>query len=429
MPLSVAMLFAIAGISPAFSQDSLAVRAMRQNKPLEDPFPPERGHMGAALYLMEMPWGNPVFERFRASYLSPGGRAWIAAVARRSEPYADFIMERIKLYGLPDELFFLPFIESEYSPFVVSRSGAAGMWQFMINSIRGYDMRLDDWVDERRDFWKSTDGALRKLRENYMQLGDWNLALAAYNAGLGAVSRAVAKGESRDYYDLCARGFLPAETSTYVPKFMAVVSVAMYSGRNGFEPVWRKAVRWELVSLEKPVDIGLLAQAAAIPVELIKSGNPELRYNITPPDGGYLLKVPQDYSAPLRDALAREDLQLMRFYLYKVKSGDTLSALSKHYDVSIAMILRYNKGLRPELLKIGQTIVVPALKDKTPYVSAVSSRADGTVFSATHVVVKGDTLWSLSLRYGVQPEVLARRNGLSLESVLREGVSLNVPKM
>ncbi len=448
MKRSVLSFLAILAAAPLFAAESDAppreqtdVPAVERPVPREAPFAsrplrstrpdgfeePARGHAALVDYALDVPWGNPAFERFRAGYLSEGGKAWLEAVARRSDPYADFIRERIRSYGLPDELFFLPFIESEYSPWVVSRSGAAGMWQFMKNSISGYGMRVDDWIDERRDFWKATDGALRKLRDNHAALGSWELALAAYNAGLGAVTRAAKKGGTNDYYELCAKGLLKRETANYVPKFMAVVSVAMYAGRHGLSTPWREAVRWELVPLAKPVDVGMLADAAALKPEVLKAGNAELQYNVTPPDGAYALKVPEAHAEAVKAALTRGDIALMRFYLHKVKSGDTLSALSKHYEVTVAMIQKYNKGLRPELLRIGQTVVIPALKDKKPYVSAASLNAPA--FTDTYVVAKGDTLWSLSLRYRVQPEVLAERNGLRLDSVLREGARLSVPAL
>ncbi|MCX7023793.1 MAG: LysM peptidoglycan-binding domain-containing protein [Spirochaetes bacterium] len=390
---------------------------------------PERAHAAEAWYTLEIPWGNPVFERFREAYLTEGGRSWLDAVSKRSDPYADFIRERIRYYDLPDELFFLPFVESEYSPWVASRSGAAGIWQFMKNSIGGYGMRVDDWIDERRDFWKSTDGALRKLRDNHRALGNWNLALAAYNAGLGAVTRVVKKGGSSDFYELCDKGFFKRETTLYVPKFMAIVTTAMYGGRNGLPTPWRSPVRWELVPLSKPVDVTMLSDAAGIGSEILKAGNAELKYNVTPPDGAYSLKVPSEHAAAVRAALGRKDIALMRFYLHKVRSGDTLSALARYYEVTLQMILKYNKGLKPELIRIGQTIVIPALKDKKPYVSAEVASEGGIEFAGSYVVARGDTLWSLSLRFHVQPETLAERNGLTLESILREGMTLKVPKI
>ena len=383
--------------------------------------PPEDG------LSVPIPWENEGFRRFREAYLSPGGRKWLEAVIARSAPYAEYVYERLRWYRVPEELFFLPVIESEWSPRAVSRSGAAGLWQFMRNSIAGYDMRIDDWVDERRDFMKSTDAALRKLRGNYETLGSWELALAAYNCGLGAASRAAAAGGTRDYWELSARGLLPPEAVSYVPKFLAAVSVLGRSGRNGFPLAREGAVRWKRVDLDRPVDLSLLSEASGVPLSVLRSGNAELRWDVTPPEGRYALKVPEGYAGAVQAVLASPDFQAMRYYRHVIRSGDTLSALARHYEVSVSLILRLNPGVRAETLRIGTTLIVPALKEKSPY--APPTPSENLVFSAAYVVAKGDTLWSISLKYGVQPEILADRNGLDISSIIREGMTLKVPKM
>lgn len=376
---------------------------------------------------MEIPWENERFRKFREAYLSPGGRKWLEAVAARSVPFASYVYERILWYGLPEELFHLPVIESEWSPRAVSRSGAVGLWQFMRNSIAGYDMRIDDWVDERRDFMKSTDAALRKLRTNYESLGSWEMALAAYNAGLGAVSRAAAAAGTRDYWELSARGLLPAEAVSYVPKFLAAVSVLGRAGRNGLSLQDSPPVSWERVELYRPVDLSLLSEASGLPLSVLRSGNPELRYDVTPPEGRYALKVPAESAPAVREVLARPGFQAMRYYQHRVRSGDTLSALARHYEVTVPLILRLNPGVRAEAIRIGSTLLIPALKEKAPY--APPSPSETLDFSGSYVVSKGDTLWSISLRYGIQPETLAERNGLDISSIIREGMTLKVPKM
>lgn len=393
--------------------------------PPADAAPPELLHQaehprdGLAL-----PWGEPQFEKFRQAYLSPGGRSWISAISQRSLPYAAYIQERIRHYGVPWELFFLPFIESEYSPKAVSRSGAAGLWQFMKNSIGGYDMRISDWLDERRDFMKSTDGALRKLLWNYERFGDWLLAIAAYNCGAGAMDRAIAKEGVRDYWELRARGALPPETSSYIPKFLAVVSVAGSPGRHGIPVSWDPPEEWVRVAIKRPVDLGMLAAISGVSLETFKAGNPELRYLVTPPEGSYFLKVPAARVADVEAALASGQ-KLLNVYLHVVSSGDTVSAIARHYGVSIAMIVNLNPGLNPDRIRLGQSLAIPAFKDVAPY-HAASDEASLS-FSGSYTVRKGDTLWGISLAYGVQPETLAERNGLELTSVLREGSILRVP--
>ncbi|MDX9899594.1 MAG: LysM peptidoglycan-binding domain-containing protein [Spirochaetia bacterium] len=384
-------------------------------------------HAGPMRHKLELPFGEPQFEYFRAAYLTPGGKQWLEAVYERSRPYASYIMERIQYFGVPEEIFFLPFIESEYSAKALSRSEASGLWQFMRNSVGGYDMRMDDWLDERRDFMKSTDGALRKLKSNYDRFGDWLLALGAYNCGAGAMDRAIKAGKSHDYWVLREGGFLPKETASYIPKFLAVVSIAMHGGRNGLNASWIPSIDWARVAVDRPIDIAMLASKSGVPFDIMKLGNPELRYGITPPEGRYSLKVPTIYEASVKEVIASRET-LMNVYMHIVRSGDTVSALAKHYEVSVAMIARMNSGLKPDSIRIGQKIVIPAFKDKKPYVSpSINIDLSELSFAGSYTVLKGDTLWSISLQYGVQPEVLAAKNGLSLLSVLREGLSLAVP--
>jgi membrane-bound lytic murein transglycosylase D len=396
-----------------------------------------RGSARSEEFALPMPWGEESFEAFRSAYLSPDGKKWLAAIAARAEPYMGYIAERIRFYGLPDELAFLPVIESEYSPKAVSRSGATGLWQFMRNSIGGYGIRIDDWVDERRDFMKSTDAALRKLSDNYDEFGDWNLALAAYNMGSGAVERALAKarkaglgqdGAKIDYWALRGKGYLSKETTSYVPKFLAVSSVLCYPARNGIPASWEEPTAWAAVETTRSVDLGLLADAAKIPATSLKAANSELRYTVTPPWPGYRIKVPAGSAEAVRAALSDPSLKLVRYYLHVVRSGDTLSAIARHYGTPVDMILDANPGVKPSLLRIGQTVVIPALKDAGPMPEPPKPEADPSLdFSGSYTVAKGDTIWNISLRYGVQPEVLAEKNGLSLTSVIREGQALCVP--
>jgi membrane-bound lytic murein transglycosylase D len=393
--------------------------------------PPIHGHAADPLFGIPMPWGEERFEAIRASYLSPGGKKWLEAVMGRAKPFLPYIEERIRFYGLPDELAFLPVIESEFSPKNVSKSGAAGLWQFMRNSISGYGMRIDDWVDERRDFMKSTDGALRKLADNFASFGDWNLALAAYNCGDGALRRAIAKAkqggaEAPDFWELRERGLLKPETAGYVPKFLAVASILRYPGRNGLAQGWEEPPQWEAVAPGRPVDLALLSEQSGVPLAVLREANTELRYGVTPPSPLYALKVPAAAAAAVRAVVEDPSLKLVRYYLHTVRSGDTVSGLARRYGTPIPAILDSNPGMKADRIRLGQVIVVPALKDAPPPESEAAA-GEAPDFAASYVVLKGDTLWSISLRYEVQPELLAERNGLTLSSVIREGKTLRVP--
>lgn len=372
------------------------------------------------------PEDNPLVLRYLAQYSSPEGRKWLQTVMRRGAPYLPYIRNRIAERGLPPELAYLPVVESAFLTSAVSKSGAVGLWQFMRNSVSPFSMKIDDWTDERRDFWKSTEGALRKLEDNYRYFKDWPLALAAYNAGLGAVTRAIKVSGAKDYWGLSDKGALKAETRHYVPKFIAIATILSNSRFYGLDLGWPEDPEWTRVPVERPIDLSLLAEKAGVPLRSLQEGNGELRYGVTPPGKGYYLKVPGASAPAVAETLARKDLQLIRYYFHVVRSGDTLSALARHYGVSVEMIERSNPGLQARYLKLGAKVLVPALKDVGPYKSERAGAA-AVAFTGTYVVKKGDTLWSIALAHDVDPEDLAEANGLELNSVLREGKIMKTP--
>jgi membrane-bound lytic murein transglycosylase D len=344
----------------------------------------------------------------------------------RAAPYLSFIRGEIEARGLPPELLYLPVIESQYLPSAVSKSGAAGLWQFMQNSIAPFDMKVNDWVDERRDFWKSTQGALRKLDENYRYFGDWPLALAAYNAGLGAVERTVRSAGIKDYWELSEKKLLKTETVHYVPKFLAVAHILSNPRRYGIEPLWNEDPGWTRVAADRQADIRLLAKEAGVDAEELFRANRELVYNITPPGKGYYLKVKAADAEKISAVMARKDLPLVNYYIHTIGSGDTLLALALHYGVTVDQLLESNPGTQARYLRIGAKLMIPAFREAVPY-ERPKAAAEGLAFDGTHVVKKGDTLWSIALACDVAPEVLAEANGMELTDILREGRTLKTP--
>jgi membrane-bound lytic murein transglycosylase D len=373
---------------------------------------------------------QPLTRFYIERYASSGGVAWLNAVIGNGSVYLLYIKEEIARRGLPPELAYLPFIESGYVGTARSKSGAAGLWQFMMNSIAPYNIKVDEVIDERRDFRKSTAAALHKLAENYHALGDWPLALAAYNAGMGAVSRAVKEANVRDYWLLCDNKRLRTETVHYVPKFLAVSYILAHSRRFGVD-YWPPVTEWTTVKPGKQVSLDVIAREAGVDRGLLYRLNTELLYGITPADAQYELKIPRAHTQAVAGLLAREDAALLRYYRYQIRYGDTLSALSRHYGVSIDMIDQHNPGIKSRHLKIGETVIIPALRETGPYTggSAVVTRHRGGGFTGTHVVAQGDTLWSLAIRYQVDPQVLAEENGMDLNQILSIGKALKVPIM
>ncbi len=359
---------------PVLNQAALAVW---------EPLPPAVVYQPAALApegevlppetLTLPPVSHRLIDQALSYYLGPG-REWVQRSFDRSQPYRDFIRRRLAEEGMPQEFFWLAAVESGFNAGATSRTGAAGLWQFMKNSVDGYGMAINPYVDERRDFWKSTDGALSKLKYNYQRLGNWYLALAAYNAGVGRIEKIVrkAKGE-KDYWALLDKGLLPRETAGYVPQLLALARISSHWDEYGFTADWDPSPAWEKITIDRMIDLRLLAAAAGIPEDELRAANRELIYHLTPVlRGGYDLKVKAAWVDPLRAALDDPSLKLVQYYLYTVQKGDTLSEIAQWYGVNSAMIERDNPGLKPSFLKIGQNLVIAALKDVGPYRSGAS---------------------------------------------------------
>jgi membrane-bound lytic murein transglycosylase D len=365
-------------------------------------------------------------QEYLRRYSSPQGLAWLNAIMHRGAPYLAFIHREIEVRNLPQELLYLPVIESAYISSAVSKSGATGLWQFMKNSIAPYDMRVTEWMDERMDFWKSTVGALSKLEDNYRQTGDWALALAAYNTGLGAVTRIMQKTGIKDYWALSERKELAEETIHFVPKLLAISYIMTNPRRFGVEPVWPQDPGWTRLPVGRTVDLGLLALAAEVDPDELKRVNRELLFNVTPPDPNYQLKVRATDAPAIAAVLARHDLALVKYYFHTVRSGDTLSAIALHYGISVDHILNANPGTQAKYLKIGSRLLIPAFKDPQGP-GAPSSAKKETRFDGVHQVKSGETLWSIARSYNIAPEVLANANGMGLGDILHEGKHLKTP--
>jgi len=241
---------------------------------------------------------EPLTQQYIEQYSTVNGKRWLTTIIKRSEPYLAFIRAEIEQRNMPHEFIYLPVIESAYSPSAVSRAGAAGLWQFMANSIGPYGMKVTEWMDERRDFWKSTLGALNKLENEYKRVGSWELALAAYNAGLGTVLNGLKKYPGADYWALCKEKVFKKETVHYIPRLIAVSYILSNPRRYGIEPLWPEDPQWTRIPVSRPVDLALVAKHAGVPGADLKKANGELIYGITPPDPNYHIKAPACWKTP-----------------------------------------------------------------------------------------------------------------------------------
>ena len=367
---------------------------------------------------------KPLVQHYIRMYSSPDWRPGLLASMERAAPFLSFIDREIAERGLPWELRYLPLIESNFQSTALSRSGASGLWQFMENSIAPFDMRIDNWMDERRDFWKSTQGALRKLKENYDIFEDWPLALAAYNMGTGGINRVITQSGIRDYWTLAERGLLRYETVRYVPRLIAAAYVLSNTEYYGIELRPVQDPLWIRVPIARSIDLRLLADQAGMDRETLLMANQELHHYVTPPARNHQIKVPARYAERIAAVLNRGDIVLLEYHYHLISSGDTLHALARHYGVTVEQIIDSNPGIQARYLRIGNRLMIPAVREIEPF---LITRRNLGIFTGEHRVQRGETLWSISRTYGIDPETLAEANQMGINDILREGIILKTP--
>lgn len=229
-------------------------------------------------------------------------RGFFDEALSRGAKYLPSMRDILVREGLPAELAYLPLIESGYRPQAVSPAGAAGPWQFIPETGRRYGLRIDSLVDERRDPIKSTHAASQYLKDLHEMFGDWELSLAAYNSGEYRVARILANKDVDDFWDMRERGYLPSETSAYVPSFLAAVQIARAPEDYGFSAPTHTPEHYEMVDVDRQVSLRAAADFCGVTTSELAELNPALRSGITP--SGYSLRVPAGKAEPLRIGLA-----------------------------------------------------------------------------------------------------------------------------
>jgi len=280
----------------------------------------------------------------------------------RSGKYIELMKGILREKDIPEEIVFLPLIESGFSPYAYSPKRAAGYWQFIASTARKYGLEINWWRDERRDPVKSTMAAGDYLRDLYDIFGSWNLAMAAYNAGEGKILRALSKTKTDDYWDLQKTKYIKRETKDYVPKFIAASLIANSPHEFGFEDLeYLPPLNYDTAILESPIDLEIAAQCAETSLEVIKELNPELKQWCTPPYiTGYLLKIPEGSEDIFFQNLSEiPEVQRLTVDKYAVKKGDTLIKIAKNRQVPVQVIRDLNAASLKEILKIGEEIFIP----------------------------------------------------------------------
>ena len=345
---------------------------------------------------------------------------------QRSGKYRPMIIKALKKAGLPEELSWLPLIESGFKLRALSRARALGMWQFIASTGYKFGLKRDRWVDERMDPEKSTAAAIDYLKELHQIFGDWTTALAAYNCGEGNVLRRI-RTQKMDYldnfWDLYLK--LPIETAFYVPKFLAVLHIVNDPEKHGFDlPDPYNPIEVEKVTITKQVHLKEVAKAIGVDFNTLKDLNPELRYHATP-KRAYALNVPSEKSEDLMariDSIQEWKPPAVTYVRHRIRRGETLSTIARRYRTSVRAIMALN-GLRSSrFIRAGKILKIPAGQR---YVSSLAEPSSPPS-SGFHIVRKGETLSSIARRYGATTDSILAENNLSKDSIIVPGQRLKV---
>lgn len=384
-------------------------------------------------FKMDLALENSRIDVQRQWYIDHQG--YLDRMASRAARYLHFTVSEAEKRGIPTEIALLPVIESSYDPFALSRAQAAGMWQFIPGTGRIFGLKQNWWYDGRRDVVASTRAAYDFLQTLYNKYNDWHLVLAAYNAGPGLVDRAIARnqadGLATDYWSL----HLPAETSAYVPRFLAIAQLVHEPERFGvkLQPILNQPYFRE-IKTPGQVDLGQAAKLAGISLKELYQLNPGFSRWATDPDGPNRLLIPvsspADYETQLANLPPPERVSVQH---YRVKRGDNLFRIAKHFGISPAELKRMNH-LRNNHLPLGHELVVAKasrnLEDYTLSEDQRVAKVDQILVAdkrKLHIRVrKGETLWAVARHYHVNPKDLARWNGLTPGSKMHNGQKLTV---
>ena len=292
---------------------------------------------------------------------------WLLRLSR----YRPLVETIFTEFHLPSDLVYLSLVESGFNPYAYSRAKATGPWQFMKGTAKVYGLRVDNYVDERRDPIKSTVAAARYLRDLYDLFGAWPLAMAAYNAGEGKVMRALHKARAESFSEISKTRLIRRETKEYVPRFMAATIIARNPDRYGFSQEAAEPHQFDEVIITRPVHFRAIANATGIPYEELRLFNPELRRDATPPgDESYHLKVPVGTKAKVEQLLDRiptykfPQLPAKAQFVatgpsrwYKVRVGDTLGKVSKRFRIPVKT-LKTKNSLSSPTIRPGDFLVI-----------------------------------------------------------------------
>lgn len=337
----------------------------------------------------------------------------------RSYRFRPFIVQELKKSGLPEEISWLPLIESGFKTRALSPARALGLWQFIPSTGNKFGLNRNHYVDERMDPEKATRAAIDYLKELHNLFGDWTTAIAAYNCGEYRVLKTIRRQKLNyldNFWDLYQN--LPRETARYVPRFLATVHIVKNLEKYNIEIDKPLApLEYKPFDIKKQIRLSEIAKAINADTDTLVALNPELRHEVTPPDP-YTIKIPVNHTDQFMakiDAIKTTYRQPPQYAYYRVRKGDTLSGIARKFRTSVSTIARWNKISKKSCIAIGKVLKIPGSSYKaTSKTTASSASKDYTQSKKiTYTVRRGDNLWLIAKKFSTTTKQIKALNKLS----------------
>lgn len=373
---------------------------------------------------MEM---NHHIEKELKSFTTGYEKKYFIRAYQRSGKYRPYMVKALRDAGLPEELSWLPLIESNFKVKALSSARALGLWQFIPSTGYKFGLKRTRYIDERIDFIKSTDAAIAYLKALHSMFGDWATVLAAYNCGEGRVLKVIRTQNVNyldNFWDLYQR--LPLETARYVPRFFATLHIVKNAEKYGLDKVAvDEPLTYDQVEINRQVHLKHVAKAIGADLSELQDLNPELRYSIVPPET-YTLRVPEGQSDTLLatlDKVPTTRLPQRAYVRHRVRRGETLGTIARRYRTSVRRIMRANNLRSSHFIRAGKRLKIPV---RGSVVASSPQQPPPANFSGVHRVRKGDSLWIIAKRYRTTVKKIMALNNLP-SSNLHIGQRLQIP--
>jgi peptidoglycan lytic transglycosylase D len=359
----------------------------------------------------------------------------IAERLERGTKYEAMIRTKLREGGLPEDMYYLALVESGFDPNAYSRAAAVGMWQFMTSTARDMGLRVDWWVDERRDPIRSTSAAVRFIKDLKEQFGSLYLAAAAYNGGPGRIARGLTRyaddfeGTTGNdlFFALADKDYLRYETREYVPQLIAAALIAKEPDRYGIKITPQPPFTYDSVRVGPGTPLAAIGGAAKASVSQMQELNPQILRGMTPPRDSSFIRIPagmaDGFAVAFAELPAGEKTGLLTV---ESKKGQTLSSIAEKNDVSAHQLELFNphlKKLKSGRLVPGQRVLVPteavasaAASVPDPSIERYGSTSSKSV--TTHLVKSGETLSGIAKKYHTTTAAIMKANGLKRALIL-----------